>query len=222
MYIVAIIAGAGTGTRVGSPIPKQYLSIHNRPLIYYTIKAFVTAYPTITLILVVAPTQEPTIVLIMEQYFATHKYTLVHGGSTRQQSVTNGIQAIPQQHGIVLIHDAARCMVTPALIQACVLHTATHGNAVPSMPVTDSIRQVHTAGNIAIDRSTLQAIQTPQTFEIALIKNIVQHAATSNYTDEASMLDAVGIPVHLIPGCAYNIKVTTPADVLLASTLLQP
>ncbi len=221
MHKVVVIAAGGTGTRMGTDIPKQFLRIHDKPIICYTIAQFVTAYADIEVIIAVAPNYEQQMQQLMQQYFSTTKYTIVHGGATRFHSVQNSIQAIQASEAIVFVHDAARCMISVELIKSCYESTLIKGNAVPCILPSDSLRKVDDKGNQIIDRTSIRIVQTPQTFFYNDLKAAFTQEYTESFTDEASVVEKMGKPIHLIEGEAGNIKITHPIDWEMAKVILK-
>ncbi|HNP54408.1 MAG TPA: 2-C-methyl-D-erythritol 4-phosphate cytidylyltransferase, partial [Ferruginibacter sp.] len=201
-------------------VPKQFLLLQDKPVLYYSIRAFLDAFDTVQLILVLPEAHRATGEQIIHQYFPDHSIEIVNGGETRFHSVYNGLQAIPG-NGIVLVHDAVRCLISTDLLQRCVQAVQDHGSAVPVIPVKDSLRQINGAHHQAVDRNQFRLVQTPQCFAVDKMKQAFEQPYREGFTDEASVLEAGGESVHLIEGEERNIKLTTPADLALASFFLQ-
>lgn len=212
---VIIVAG-GTGTRMNSEIPKQFLLIREMPILMHTILAF-QQYP----IILVLPENQHNYwhqLCIKYDFQITHK--VISGGSTRYQSVFNGLKNIPEQ-GVVAIHDGVRPFVTENIIKQSFNLAHKHGNAIAAIPLKDSIREISAYSNKAVDRSKYQLIQTPQTFDIGLIKKAYQNNESPLFTDDASVLESDGHSIHLFEGSTTNIKITTPEDLLVAEALIK-
>ena len=220
--VFALIVAAGRGVRAGGETPKQYRPIAGRPLLAHAVDAFL-AHPGIGQVAVVINTADTA-------RFADAMGARLHdprllapviGGETRQHSVHAGLQALERQHAaddaIVLVHDAARPFVTPALIDRAITGAAEHGAVVPALSVTDTLKQVDTNGRIVAtaDREQLRAVQTPQAFRFALLRqahDAVADQASSGFTDDAAVCEWFGHPVMTIPGEEAAFKVTTSDD----------
>ena len=217
---VVIVAG-GSGTRMGTDIPKQFLPIHGVPVFIHTIKAFLAAIPDINIILVLPITHMDKGKDHLRKFLPSCKVEIVEGGITRFNSVQNGLAGV-ESESIVFIHDAVRCLVSPALIQRCYLDAIQFGNSIPVIEVRDSIRKVNMDDSEVIDRSLLRAVQTPQTFRADIIKQAFDTTFDDAFTDEATVLERGGGKVHLTVGEETNIKITYPADLLIAEQILRP
>jgi 2-C-methyl-D-erythritol 4-phosphate cytidylyltransferase len=204
-----------------SAVPKQFLLLQDKPVLYYSIQAFLDAFDSVQLILVLPEAHRATGEQIIQQYFPNHSIEIVNGGETRFQSVYNGLQAI-RGSGIVLVHDAVRCLVSKELLKRCVQGAQDNSSAVPAIPVKDSLRQL-TDGHRhkAVDRNQFRLVQTPQCFQTDLLLPAFDQPYQEGFTDEASVVEAYGTTVHLIEGEERNIKLTTPADLALASFFLK-
>jgi 2-C-methyl-D-erythritol 4-phosphate cytidylyltransferase len=210
----AIIVAGGSGSRMKSDIPKQFIEIGGLPILIHTLKRFKEAEPDIELILVLPESQFEYWNQLCDKY-PTVPHRLVSGGSTRFQSGLNGLKTIDNE-GLVAIHDGVRPFVSPAIIQESFKVAAEKGTAVVSVPSKDSVR----VNGQAIDRSTVRLIQTPQTFQVSLIKKAFETEELSTFTDDASVAEHAGFEIHLTEGNYENIKITTPEDLLWAEVLL--
>ncbi len=214
-----IIVAAGSGSRMQSSIPKQFLEIDGKPILYYTIKTFLDAEPSLH-----------AIVVLRQDYLADaasifgglplERITFISGGETRFHSVKNGLQYIPK-NAIVLVHDGVRCMVTPQLIQRCCDAAIQYGNAIPAINATDSIRIKEGETNKSVDREKVFIIQTPQTFRSDILLKAFEKEYSPLFTDEASVVESDGVAIHLVEGEHQNIKVTRPIDLLIVQHLMQ-
>jgi 2-C-methyl-D-erythritol 4-phosphate cytidylyltransferase len=216
----AVIVAGGTGTRMNSSIPKQFILVKNKPVLYYTINSFVTAYKNIEIILVlpeehIAKGQE-----IIDGYFDNSHIQVVAGGRTRFHSVQIGLSLV-QQESIIFVHDGVRCLITPGLIKRCYEAAVANGTAIPAIPSKDSIRFIIGETNEPVNREHVMLIQTPQTFHSKILLPAYKIDYKDKYTDEATVVEAYGLKVELVKGEENNIKITTPIDLLIAENLLQ-
>lgn len=214
----AIIVAGGKGLRMGSPLPKQFLLLDKKPVLYHAIRAFTMAFPDMHITLVHAAGDEPLIAQVTG-YFPERSLTLIPGGATRFQSVKNGLETVGES-SIVFIHDGVRPLVSPELIQRCEKVALEKGNAIPSVELRESIRSVRGAESFSEDRTRFRAVQTPQTFRSEIIREAFGQPFDPGFTDEASVLEKMGAPIHLIEGEYRNLKITQPEDLVLAEILL--
>jgi 2-C-methyl-D-erythritol 4-phosphate cytidylyltransferase len=215
----AVIAAGGSGSRMGMTVPKQFLPVHGKPVLWYSISAFLKAFEDIGIILVLPPESMEEGRTIAASTTAPASIQLVGGGKTRFQSVKNGL-ALIQEPSVVFVHDAARCLLTTALIHRCYKTAIQFGSAIPVIDSSDSARLVTAEGNQRIDRSRLKLVQTPQTFLSDLLLPAFQAEYSESFTDEASVLEASGHSVQLVEGELNNIKITRPADLAIVDALL--
>lgn len=204
---------------MNSPVPKQFLQLMGLPVLYHTIQRFID-YSNELNIVVVLPAGNPEATASLLRHFESVKnIKVVEGGETRFHSVQNGLRAIDTD-GIVFIHDGVRPFVSIEVLERCYQGALKFGNAVPSIPLKDSIRFVQGNDNRSVSRSEYQAMQTPQTFRIADIQAAFKQAFTPAFTDEAAVFEQAGHTIRLVDGNDENIKITTPADLALANYLL--
>lgn len=214
-----LLVAGGKGLRMGSAVPKQFLPLQGKPVLYYAAKAFLDTFPDIKIILVL-PQEHISYGNILLQAFDNRiDLTIVAGGETRFHSVQNGLKEVDDDH-IVFIHDSVRPLINAELIQRCYDQAVSQGSAIPAIAVTDSIRQWNNTGFMAINRDQLRSIQTPQTFKASLIKTAFQQDYSDAFTDEATVLESMGTEAYLIEGLKANIKITTPEDIMIAEALL--
>jgi 2-C-methyl-D-erythritol 4-phosphate cytidylyltransferase len=216
----AIIVGGGSGTRMNTPVPKQFMLLDSKPVLQHTLLKFAEADPEMVLIVVLRPDQTGFWKELCTQYQFTVPHQLAEGGETRFQSVKNGLQLITED-GIIGIHDAARPLVSIKTISTAFKAAEMYGNAVPAIPLQDSIRQIVSGQSIAVDRTKYCAIQTPQCFEATLLKQAYEQEYKYTFTDDASVVEAAGGKIHLIDGNSDNIKITTPRDLIIADAILK-
>jgi len=219
MKKIALIVAAGNGLRMKSDIPKQFLLLKNKPVLYYSIKAFLDAFDDIEVILVlpeehIAKGQE-----IIDGYFDSSKFKIILGGRTRFHSVKNGLSLI-EDEAIIFVHDGVRCFVTKELIKRCYDSAVEFGTAVPVIDSADSIRMITKSGNKIVDRNKVKLVQTPQTFHSKILLPAFAIDYKDKFTDEASVVEAFGLNINLVEGEKNNIKITTPHDLELANALL--
>ncbi|MEY4540787.1 MAG: hypothetical protein RLZZ306_2544 [Bacteroidota bacterium] len=210
----AIIVAGGSGSRMKSDIPKQFIEVGGLPILMHTLKRFKEANSEIELILVLPASQFDYWKMLCNK-LPTVSHQLVKGGKTRFQSGLNGLQVIGNE-GLVAIHDGVRPFVSVDIINESFRVAAEKGTAVVSVPSKDSVR----VNGQAIDRSTVRLIQTPQTFQIPLIKKAFETEELSTFTDDASVAEHAGFEINLIEGNYENIKITTPEDLLWAEVIL--
>lgn len=215
----AVIVAGGTGTRMRSATPKQFLLLNGKPVLYYTLKAFLDAFEDIEIILVLPEEHIGTGQEIIDAYFDYSKIHLTVGGRTRFHSVQNGL-ALVQEDSVVFVHDAVRCLVLPDLIRDCYEATLNFGSAVPVIACKDSVRILTDEGNEALERDVVKLVQTPQTFYSKILLPAYQIDYKDKFTDEATVVEAFGLKLYLLQGDEDNFKVTHPADLLLAEQII--
>ncbi|MBN2520137.1 MAG: 2-C-methyl-D-erythritol 4-phosphate cytidylyltransferase [Bacteroidales bacterium] len=215
-----VIVAAGKGDRMKSENPKQFIEANGKPLLMYTIEKFYQ-YDHKILIIVVLPAEY---INFWEKLCKIHgfniKHKIVKGGKTRFQSSLNGINAI-HNDGIVAIHDGVRPCISYDTIKRCFETTEKYGNAIPCVPIIDSMRKVENEKNYPVDRRKYYAIQTPQTFRVDLIKEAYKLPYKKDYTDDAMVFEANGHKINLVEGNIENIKITTNTDLIFIETLLK-
>ncbi len=219
MKKTAIIVAGGTGQRMGTALPKQFLAIEGKSILLHTIGQFVTAYTDINFIIVLPADYIQDGKALITSSGLSQSFQFVAGGDTRFQSVKNGLaQADPAS--VVFVHDAVRCLLTPDLIQRCYQQAVEKGSAIPAVSSTDTIRILEGNQHHVVDRANVMMIQTPQTFNAALLKKAFEQAYQPSFTDEANVLVASGKEVYLIEGEYENIKITRPLDLAIAEYIL--
>jgi 2-C-methyl-D-erythritol 4-phosphate cytidylyltransferase len=217
----AIIVAGGTGTRMGKVIPKQFLMLHDKPVLYYTLKAFLDAYEDLHIILVLPEEYSDIGKEIIDAYFDYSRIEVTFGGETRFHSVQNGLKLVKDE-SIIFVHDAVRCMVTKNLIRLCYDHTLEMGSAVPVVRSKDSVRMLNeeTNDNEIVDRNKIVLVQTPQTFHSKILLPAFEIDYKERFTDEATVVESFGLKISLVEGEEDNIKITRPVDLLIAEALL--
>ena len=215
---VVIVAG-GSGTRMNSTVPKQFLLLKGKPVLYYTIDAFLKAYDDIRVIVVLPEVHFSTGRKIIETFFDYSNIRVATGGQTRFHSVLNGLKLV-EENSIVFVHDAVRCIVSRHLIHRCYEAALEFGTAVPVIASRDSLRIITNETNEAIDRDKIKLVQTPQTFNSNILLPAFNIEYHEKFTDEASVVEAAGLKIHLVEGEENNIKITHPIDLSLAEIIM--
>jgi 2-C-methyl-D-erythritol 4-phosphate cytidylyltransferase len=215
----AVIVAGGTGTRMDNATPKQFLLLKGKPVLYYTINAFLQAYDDLQIILVLPEEHVAAGQEIIDAFFDYSRLQITIGGRTRFHSVQNGLQLVADE-AIVFVHDAVRCMVSVDLICRCYDAALETGSAIPVVDCKDSVRILTEDGNEALDRTTVKLVQTPQTFHSKILLPAYQIDYKDKFTDEATVVEAFGLKVQLVAGEENNFKITRPVDLVVAEGLL--
>ena len=219
-HTILIVAG-GRGTRMGGPQPKQFLELAGRPVLMHTLEAFDRWDASARLIVVLPEDQIDTWKRLCEAHVFSRIHRVVAGGETRFHSVRNGLGAVASD-GLIAVHDGVRPLVAPSVIAACFAAAADGGAAVPVVPVVESVREVDAdGGSRPVDRTRLRVVQTPQVFRADVLRAAYRLPYDPRFTDDASVVEASGVAVRLVPGNRENIKLTTPMDLLLAEQLMR-
>ncbi len=216
----AIIVAGGKGLRMGNAMPKQFLPLSGKPVLYYAVKAFIDAFEDIKLILVLPNDQLSYAQMVLKEFTPRLDVTIVAGGETRFHSVQNGLQLV---HGnsIVFIHDGVRPLVSVDLVRRCYWQAVELGSAIPAIRVTDSMRIIEDDDSRPLDREYMRIIQTPQTFRSDIVLPAFEQEYQQAFTDEATVVENTGTTVYLAEGERSNIKLTTVEDMLIAEALLK-
>ncbi len=215
----AVIVAGGKGLRMGYERPKQFLCIGGRPILMHTLEAFHRFDQAMQLIVVLPRNHQPLWHTLCEEYLFSTPYLLADGGETRFHSVKNGLALIPDG-GLVAIHDGVRPFVSREVLERCFQAAATHQAVLPVVPVVDTVRQITSEGSQTVDRNAYKLVQTPQVFDVNLLKVAYKQPYTPFFTDDASVVEAMGQQVTLVEGNRENIKITTPFDLIIAEALL--
>ena len=219
--IFAIIVAGGSGTRMGTEVPKQFLLLAGKPVLMYSISAFRLAVPEIRIVVVVPDGQQETWTDLCEKHRFNEPHTVVVGGNTRYQSVRNGMDSFTG-NGFVAVHDGVRPLIRPDTILRLFAEAAIHANAIPAISSSDSLRWSDDRGNRVIDRNFVKLIQTPQVFELNKLKAAYVQEYEDAFTDDATVWEKAGNAVHLCEGQEGNLKITTREDLRIAEALLAP
>ena len=215
---VVIVAG-GSGSRMQHAVPKQFLLLKGKPVLYYTIHAFMEAYDDLQVILVLPEDHIARGQEIIDAFFDYKRIQITVGGRTRFHSVQQGLKLV-QDDSIVFVHDAVRCLVSTSLIHRCHDAVLEFGSAVPVTACKDSVRLLTEDGNDALDRDLVKLVQTPQTFYSKMLLPAFNIDYKDKFTDEATVVEAFGLTVKLVEGDENNIKITKPVDMLIAEKIL--
>jgi 2-C-methyl-D-erythritol 4-phosphate cytidylyltransferase len=213
----ALIVAGGNGTRMGTELPKQFLLLQGKPVIMHTIEAFYFAGAS--LVLVLPKHQFGYWKTLCDAHHFNLPHQLAAGGETRFHSVKNGLELISDD-GVIAIHDGVRPCISREVIEETYEVAQQKGNAIAAVKLKDSIRVSDGEDNHSVNREYYWLIQTPQTFQTALIKAAYQSASHAQFTDDAGVLEAAGSAIHLTQGDYRNIKITTPEDMQVAEVFL--
>jgi 2-C-methyl-D-erythritol 4-phosphate cytidylyltransferase len=216
----AIIVAGGSGSRMNAPVAKQFLLLNNLPILMHTLIRFFQYDQTMELILILPEEQIDYWRSLCKTYVFNIPHKLVAGGKVRFESVKNGLNSINGE-GIVAIHDGVRPLVSCETIDRCVKMAVEKGNAIPVMPVVESLREMGEKGSQAVDRSSYVTIQTPQVFRVSEIKQAYEQGFDPTFTDDATVLERLGRTINLEEGNRENIKITHPTDLVIAEALLK-
>jgi len=216
---VIIVAG-GSGNRMGSEIPKQFLEISEKPILIHTIQGFYNFDPECELIVVLPEAQQNYWKALCLKYSFTLPHRVVSGGENRFDSVRNGLKLVDGE-GIVFIHDGVRPLVSRQTIERCYHLAQKNGNAIPVLRVNESLRKQKGNQSISVDRNLYLSVQTPQTFRSEQILKAYKQDFDPAFTDDASVAEKAGFPIFMVEGNQENIKITTPSDLVIAEAFLK-
>ena len=220
MDYVIIVAG-GKGLRMGSDIPKQFLPIGGKPVLMRTIERFREYSPTLQIILVLPKAQQDYWQQLCKEYDFKVEYQLADGGETRFHSVQHGLALIPDDaEGVVGVHDGVRPFPSIDVIRNCYETARTAKAVIPVIPVVETVRHLKDETSETVPRGDYRLVQTPQTFDIQLLKSANRQPYNDNFTDDASVVEAFGFDITLVEGNRENIKITTPYDMKIAEVLI--
>jgi len=216
----ALIMAGGKGMRMNSSVPKQFLKLDGKPVLLHSINKFLDTDPNIEIILVLPQEYLKLWEGLCAEYMFHKPVRIAYNGESRFHSVKNGLELVTEE-GVVAIHDAVRPLVANKTILATYKAAEMYGNAVPAVPINDSIRKIESTRTIAVDRSRYCATQTPQCFRSDVIKKAYQQEYHYTFTDDAMVVEAMGEQIRLVDGNPENIKITSPKDLLIAEVLLK-
>ena len=222
MKYLIIVAG-GQGLRMGTPLPKQFLEVNGRPIIMHTIDRFVEAVPGVKVVLVLNPDYLQLWSELCQKHSFQTSCLVATGGKERFHSVLNGLDLIEDssEDALVAVHDAVRPLVSVDVIRNAYDKAAECGAVVPALPSIESVRIIDNDGaSHSVDRSNVMMVQTPQVFSLPLLRKAYSQPYKSAFTDDASVVEALGHPITIVSGNRENIKITTPQDLLQAKESL--
>ena len=228
MDYVIIVAG-GKGLRMGSDIPKQFLPIGGKPVLMRTLERFRAYSEALQIILVLPETQQDYWQELCQQYEFLVDYQIANGGKTRFHSVQNGLALIPDDaEGVVGVHDGVRPFPSIEVIRNCYETARTAKAVIPVIPIVETVRQIllnnpntpSNPGSITVPRDQYRLVQTPQTFDIQLLKAANRQPYNDGFTDDASVVESYGRQITLVEGNRENIKITTPYDITVAEAII--
>jgi 2-C-methyl-D-erythritol 4-phosphate cytidylyltransferase len=218
----AIIVAGGSGSRMMTAVPKQFLLLDGIPVLMHTIRAFHQSKSHPQIILVLPPDFHPYWKQLCIEYNFNISHQLVSGGETRFHSVKNGLELIPSDtDAIIAVHDAVRPLTSIQIIDHSFSHAAEYGNAVTAVKSRDSVRQIKNNQSVCLVRDEVYLVQTPQTFQSAQLKKAYKQPYDPKFTDDASVVEETGTAIKLIEGNYRNIKITFPEDIAIAELLLR-
>jgi 2-C-methyl-D-erythritol 4-phosphate cytidylyltransferase len=224
MRVVAIIPAAGAGRRMGSAVEKQFLPLRGIPILAHTLRVFEQSPEVGGIVLVVAPQQRQALESeVLVPHPCEKLLRVIDGGPERQDSVANGIRAIPLDSELVVVHDGVRPLVSVDLLEEVLEAAHHHGAAIAAIPAGDTVKQAENQKVVAtLKRETIWLAQTPQAFHANLLRRAYEKAAQDRVivTDDAALVERIGAAVHLVRGSPENIKVTTPSDLVVAEAIL--
>ena len=215
----AIIVAGGKGERMNSDLPKQFIALQGEPLIMHTIKVFYNYDPDIRFIVVLPTLQIGLWKRLCSQYDFQIDHQIVEGGVTRFNSVKNGLASIHEKC-IIAVHDGVRPLVSPSTLDNCFTTAERYGTAIPVYAIVDSLRKIENNGNVAVDRTRYCTVQTPQAFQSSILQIAYNQNYEDRFTDDATVVESLGIELNLVEGNRDNIKITTPSDLRIAEILL--
>ena len=213
-----IIVAGGKGLRMGGDIPKQFLPVCGKPVLMRTLEAFHAYDTSIHLILVLPVSQQAYWKQLCEEYQFNLAHEIADGGETRFHSVKNGL-ALIKEDGLVGVHDGVRPFVSQEVIARCYDEALSLKAVIPVVGVVETVRHLTEEGSETVPRDQYKLVQTPQVFDVALLRRAYEQTYTDMFTDDASVVEALGENVYLVEGNRENIKLTTPFDLKLAELL---
>ena len=220
MDYIIIVAG-GKGLRMGSDIPKQFLPIGGKPVLMRTLERFREYAADLQIILVLPEAQQAYWQELCEKYDFKVKYLLANGGQTRFHSVQNGLALVPDDaEGVVGVHDGVRPFPSIEVIKNCYETARTAKAVIPVIPVVETVRHLEGDSSVTVPRGDYRLVQTPQTFDIQLLKAANRQPYNDGFTDDASVVESYGHAITLVEGNRENIKITTPYDLKIAEVLI--
>ena len=220
MDYIIIVAG-GKGLRMGSDIPKQFLPIGGKPVLMRTLERFRAYSSALHIILVLPEAQQDYWRQLCEEYHFDVEHQIANGGQTRFHSVQNGLALVPDDaEGVVGVHDGVRPFPSIEVIRNCYETARTAKAVIPVIPVVETVRHLEGDSSVTVPRGDYRLVQTPQTFDIQLLKAANRQPYNDGFTDDASVVESYGHAITLVEGNRENIKITTPYDLKIAEVLI--
>ncbi|MDH6356744.1 2-C-methyl-D-erythritol 4-phosphate cytidylyltransferase [Parabacteroides sp. PF5-9] len=224
---VIVVAG-GKGLRMGSDLPKQFIPVEGKPVLMHTLEAFYQWDEYVDIVLVLPEEHREYWHMLCKEIGCKTSHHIVNGGDTRFQSVKNGLNFLSEELGVqpdckekalIGVHDGVRPFPAPEVITNCFDNAEQEGSAVPVIPIVDSMREKNEEGTHSVDRNQFYIVQTPQVFRSDLLLQAYRQPCSSDFTDDATVVEASGHSIFIVPGNRENIKITTPFDLLMAKAL---
>ena len=216
----AIIVAGGKGLRMGGELPKQFISVEGRPVLMRTLDAFHSCDSSIEIILVLPRDHQPYWLELCREYGFCVPHRITDGGATRFHSVRNGLALVNETDALVAVHDGVRPFVSHEVINRCYQDAERYGAVVPVIPVVETVRHLLPESSETVNRDAYRLVQTPQTFRASFLQKAYDQPYQDAFTDDASVVEALGHAVHLVEGNRENIKLTTPFDLIVARALV--
>lgn len=217
----AIIVAGGKGLRMGGELPKQFIPVEGRPVLMRTLDAFHACDASIQIILVLPRDHQPYWHALCQEYAFAVPHRIADGGATRFHSVQSGLALVDEAEALVAVHDGVRPFVSPEVIEHCYADAAAYGAVVPVIPVVETVRHLLDEASVTVDRNAYRLVQTPQTFRASVLRRAYEQTYRDAFTDDASVVEALGEAVRLVDGNRENIKLTTPYDLIVAKALVE-
>ncbi|MET3979467.1 2-C-methyl-D-erythritol 4-phosphate cytidylyltransferase [Mucilaginibacter sp. UYP25] len=216
----AVIVAGGSGSRMQSVLPKQFIELCGEPVLMHTIRAFKDSNSSPQIILALHTSYHELWSELCRKHSFSIPHTIIAGGETRFHSVKNAIDTIEDENALIAVHDAVRPLVSTTIIDEAYQCAFSQGTAVTAVKSRDSIRQVNNGVSTSINRDNIYLVQTPQTFQSEILKKAYEQPYTNNFTDDASVVEQSGVAITLIEGSYSNIKITFPEDITIAEALI--
>lgn len=229
MHKYVLIVAGGKGLRMGGDLPKQFIPLEGKPVLMHTLETFHCWDASAELVLVLPEDHQPYWNMLCREIGCKVPHRIANGGETRFHSVRNGLEFLSEEianisegneKALIAVHDGVRPFVSSEVISACFDKAAENGAAIPVMPMIDSLRKTDEKGSHPVDRNRYFAVQTPQVFRSGLLLKAYGQEFSSLFTDDASVVEAMGESVQMVTGNRENIKITTPFDLIIAESLL--
>ena len=217
----AVIVAGGSGKRMKSELPKQFIKLADQPVLMHTLRAFYEFDRKLEIIIVLHADYFDLWKSICEEHSCSVPHRVIKGGATRFYSVKKGLEGIDYDNGLVAIHDAVRPLVNIGTIKRCFESAIKYGNAIPAITPDDSVRVNLPDGNKPADRKNIYLIQTPQIFSLAAIRKAYLQDYKTGFTDDATVFEASGGKINIVEGDVLNIKLTTPIDIRFAEAVIK-